>query len=505
MNIPSAFQLATAGQSKDIDAQTITRLDIPGRILMEVAGAKASAIIQEHVQAGTKALIFCGRGNNAGDALVVARFLSQNSIAVTVVFAEGTGKLSPDARVNFNLLQTLQGESGISNITVYEDLPDADMTDYDFIVDGLLGIGITSEIREPYGRVIDFINASGKTIFALDLPTGLHADNGTVLGNCVRADYTLAFGTQKLGCYLEDGPGHCGRIFYCDLGFPRFLKSGIRRYVMDPDWIDNIAFRKQTPRHKYEAGIVYVIAGSPGLTGAAVMAAESAWAEGLGSVSVFAPRGQLGIYESHLVHQTKFPVGTKDDVYFKSTHLNEILKHLNRRDGTVIIGPGLGREIETTKLVRKLLLDFKGRVVVDADALWALSGDLSVISDSEATIVLTPHPGELKALADSDINNSFNRMITVENFCRRFQVHMLSKGMPNMVGTPDGRCFVTQYDTRIFARTGFGDILTGKIAALWERTGNPGYSSIKALLDGKYRYELHQKQYTTTPEPLDLI
>ncbi|MEX0773748.1 MAG: NAD(P)H-hydrate epimerase [Balneolales bacterium] len=504
MVIPSEFQLATSEQSKRIDSETIQDLGISGRMLMEIAGAKAAAIIQKHVNPGSRALIFCGKGNNAGDGLVAARFLSQNNIAVSVVFAEGTKKLTPNALANFKVLEKLKNNQGEPDITLYEKLPDpASLPPADIIIDALLGVGIKNEIRTPYDLIIKFINQSGSIVYALDIPTGLHANNGNILGSCVRADYTFSFGTQKIGCFLDNGPGVSGERIFCDLGFPRSLKSEIKRYAIVPAWVDRVELPKRSPRHKYEAGIVYIIAGSPGLCGAAVMAAESAWAEGLGSVSLMCPRGLLEIFESHLVHQTKFVVGDKTDTVFKPDHLDEILKQINRREGTVVIGPGLGRNKDTAKFVRQLVQNYQGKIVIDADAIWAVSEDLSILN--KARVVLTPHPGELKYLSNRGEKDSFDRILAVEEFCREYKVYMLSKGLPNILGSPDKQSFITQYDSTIFARTGFGDILTGKIAALWELTDNPIYSCAKALLDGKSRYDEHFKHYSTIPGPLNLI
>lgn len=503
MIIPSAFQLASSEQSKRIDSETIEKLNLPGRMLMEVAGAKAAAIIQNDVRPGSKALIFCGKGNNAGDGLVVARFLSQNGITVDVVFAEGIQKFSPDTLVNYELLKKLRDTQNESGINLHEDLPDLNsLPEADIIVDALLGVGIKNAVRSPYDLLIDYINQSGKKVYSLDIPTGLHADSGDILGNCARADYTFCFGTIKLGCYLNYGPAYSGQRIFCDLGFPQSSKSEIKRYVIDTDWVDQVELPVKSPRHKYEAGIVYVIAGSPGLCGAAVMAAESAWAEGLGSVSLICPQGLVDIFETHLIHQTKFVVGSKTDTVCKPIHLDEILKHINRREGTVIIGPGLGRNEDTADFVRQLVRNYKGKLVIDADAIWAVSNDLSVLNEK---VVLTPHPGELKYLVSESIDSSINRMFAVEDFCRKNQVYLLSKGLPNILSTPDGQSFITQYDSTIFARTGFGDILTGKIAAQWELTDNPVYSCTKALLDGKTRYDEHFEQYLTIPAPLNLI
>ena len=506
MNIPSNFRLATSSQAKSIDARTIEEAGVSGPMLMEVAGAKAAEHILLTAPLARNALIVCGKGNNAGDALVAARYLSQNSLPVTVAFAEGTDKLSPDARANFDILRKLQARDSSGTLTFHTQLPDLEtLGPYDIIVDGLLGIGIAGEVRPPYGRIIDYVNKASALVYAMDIPSGLHADDGSISGSCIQADYTYCFGTNKLGCSLGEGPARSGKVIYVDLGFPAYLKNGIRQFAITADWVDQLPIQRRHPRHKYETGNIYVIAGSEGMTGAAIMTAESSWKAGAGSVSVITPRGLMGIMESRLIHQTKHAVGKKDDVIFNTSHYHEIMEHLCRRKGTVAIGPGLGRNEETKTLVKQIIRTFEGNIVIDADAIQAIGRDPGVFSQTKASVVLTPHPGELNSLTDSDNKDSFQRMNTVTTYCQKHQVYMLSKGMPGIIAAPDGSAYITQYDTIIFSRTGFGDILTGKIATLWEMTGNPLYSCAHALLDGKSRYDKHLRRTSDTPEPLDLL
>ncbi|MEX0686246.1 MAG: NAD(P)H-hydrate dehydratase [Balneolales bacterium] len=506
MKIPSRFRLATSEQAKHIDANTIESTGISGLMLMEVAGAKAAEYILSKTDVGARVLILCGKGNNAGDALVAARYLSQNELLVSVVFAEGTDNLSPDARTNYNILKKLQDQDDLHFITIHTSLPDLEtLPIHNIIVDGLLGIGIKGELRAPYNLMVEFANKANQTVYALDIPTGLNADDGSVLGKCIQADYTFCFGTNKIGCYVGEGPARSGEIVYIDLGFPGYLKSNIKQYVLSNEWVNTLDRRKKKPNHKYEAGNIYVIAGSEGLTGAAIMTAESAWKAGAGSVSVITPRGLLSVFEAHLIHQTKFAVGKKDDTFFKTDHFDVIMEHLSRREGTVAIGPGLGRNEETAKLVSMIIEAHQGNIVIDADAIWALARKDVDLTNSKASIILTPHPGELKNLTGKDVYDSLKRMNIISNYCQEHKLHMVSKGLPAIICTPDGSSFLTQYDTRAFSRTGFGDILTGKIASYWEITGNPLLGCTKALLDGKHKYDEHCKNNSALPEPLDLL
>ncbi len=497
MNIPHSYQLFTAQSSRELDERTISEFGIDGFTLMEIAGTRAADFILNAIDAGNSGLFLCGKGNNAGDALVVARILSERGITCTIFFVLGSENLSADCSKNLDLLKKL-GHS----ITFVDSLKELTDSSFDFIVDGIFGTGLSSEIASPLDEIIDWANKQHSTTFSMDIPSGLSADTGQVLGISISADYTLAFGTLKQGYYLNQGYDVCGDIILCDLTFPSKYKSS-HTFLIDSSWVyENEEDVKR--RHKYDGGVVYIIAGSEGLTGAAALASQSAWATGVGGVILITPKGLLDVYEKSLLQIIKRPVGIDSDVFFKSSHLDTVLEILSEKPGVLLIGPGLGRAPETVLFVQSLLSAFEEDVVIDADALFAISEDNNLQKPEQANWILTPHPGELKKLAKGFGTDAENRLEISAGLSKALSSTVLSKGLPSEVVT-DQQIFMTGYDTRIFSRAGFGDILAGKVAGYWLSKKNGELACCFALLDGKDKADYHSNTSTAPLEPIHLI
>ncbi|MBO6523441.1 MAG: NAD(P)H-hydrate dehydratase [Balneolaceae bacterium] len=496
MKIPHSYQLFTAKGSRKLDERTISEFGIDGFTLMEIAGTRAADFILQQVTTDTHGLFICGKGNNAGDALVVARILREHGIKSSVLFVSGMEGLSKDCSKNLKLLQKLDHD-----IHFYSSPDELPMNaSFDFMIDGMLGTGLNSEVRSPYKKVIEWVNDQDFPVFAMDIPTGLCSDSGKVLGMAIKADYTLAFGTLKQGFFMNSGYEYCGEIIFCELPFPSSFKNS-DTFLIDVEWVDRLRTSSPQRKHKYDGGVLYVIAGSEGLTGAAVLATKSAWSTGLGGVVLITPKGLLEIYEKNLVQIIKKPVGDSTDSYFSSNHLKDVTSLVSEKQGSVLIGPGLGRNPETVSFVRYFLSEFSGKVVIDADALFALSEESLLQKPKYAEWILTPHPGELKTLTGID---SDDRLTIARNLASQLDATILSKGLPSVI-VSENQTLVTGYDTRIFSRAGFGDVLAGKTAGFWLQEKKPELAAVFALLDGKEKADHHILSSNKTLEPLDLI
>ncbi len=497
MNIPHSYQLFTAQGSRELDERTISEFGIDGFTLMEIAGTRAADFILNIIEPESSGLFLCGKGNNAGDALVVARTLSEHGIACTLYFVLGSDRLSPDCSKNLELLKKL-GHS----ITFVDSLEELKNSSFDFIVDGIFGTGLSSKIESPVKEVIEWTNGQHSTTFSMDIPSGLSADTGEILGASISADFTLAFGTLKQGFYLDQGYDVCGDIILCDLPFPSTYKES-PTYLIDSAWVGmNPDTSKR--KHKYDGGVVYIIAGSEGLTGAASLASNSAWATGVGGVILITPKGLLDVYEKNLVQIIKRPVGGDSDVFFKDSHLDTVLEILSEKPGVLLIGPGLGRAPETVSFVQSLLSAYEGKVVIDADALFALSENNEVKKHESANWILTPHPGELGKLTRGFGIDQTSRLEAASLLSNELNSVILSKGLPSEVVTGK-QVFMTGYDTRIFSRAGFGDILAGKVAGFWLSKKSMELACCFALLDGKEKADVHSSSSTSALEPVHLI
>jgi NAD(P)H-hydrate epimerase len=504
--VPHPYYLSTAAQSRTIDAETIESFGIDGFTLMEMAGSSAARHLLKMHGAGQHGVVLCGKGNNAGDALVVARYLIQHGVRMTIVFLSGTDGLSKDTQKNHELLAKItDNDPGTAEIRTYATWTDfPQQLQADFVVDGMLGTGLSSELRGAYAAAVDWANHADVPIYAMDIPTGLHADSGRVLGCAVKATATFAFGMRKLGFYLNEGYFHTGQIIFCELPFPNYLKKSCNTFLLNDSWVKPAVI--EPARHKYERGVLYLIAGSEGLTGAAMLAARSAWAEGLGAVTLICPHGILPIFETQLPQIIKKPVGGRNEFAFQPNHVSHVLDLIREKPGKVLLGPGLGRDPGTPAFVEAFVSQYIGDLLIDADGLWCLAQLESWEKPAGSNWILTPHPGEFALLTGESTGDGHVRLEHVRQFCQAQNVTVLSKGFPSIVGTQEGETYLTSYDTRTFSRAGFGDVLAGKVAAYWLLGNNTTASCALGLLNGRQKIEHLKKEHPGhLAEPTDLI
>ena len=496
--IPLKMQLATRRQNRELDRQTIENFGISGFTLMEIAGLEAAKFISKVQKNLNKGLFLCGKGNNAGDALVAARHLSDYyEHEVSLFFIDGTEDLSPDTQKNLELLRKLKN----GKIHFLSSLDGKEFSNYDYIVDGLLGTGLKDKLRENYSSVADLANQQNVPVYSLDIPTGLDCDTGKILGTAIKADFTLTFGSNKIGFYLNNGPEFTGQIEVFPLSFP----SQFREYdaaLIDEHFTNVIGPIVRDADHKYQKGTVHIIAGSEGLTGAAIMAAKSAWKSGAGAVFLYAPQKLLTIYESTLPEIIKIPVGSDSDAHYTKKHSEIISSKIKEKPGVLVVGPGIGNKPETSEFVVQLLTDCNLPAVIDADALivWKQLRNLNI--EKKKKWLFTPHPGELSKYFNISENDDFNRMNKVKEISVKEGVSILSKGNPVIYSDFQDQQFITGYDTLMFSRAGFGDVLAGTIAANIAITNEITLSVIHALVSGYQKYQSLQDKADFKPSNL---
>lgn len=523
--------LASGEQSREADRRTIESYGITGDTLMEIAGNRAADLIMDFFmeepdrdgQSGNpfsempRVLFVCGKGNNAGDAFVIARILMGYGFSVSLLPVLGTDRLSPDAQRNFDRLIRLSREME-SEVTVCQKWPGSDHCD--LIVDGIFGTGLERAVDPPVSGMIDRINRSEKPVVALDIPSGIHSDTGEVLGCAVRAEKTIQFGIQKLGCYIGDGPAYSGERLMSRLPFSPVFKQSIRARLLDMSLQPMRALRlperghdgrggriKRNRRHKYDNGVVHVIGGSSGLTGAPMYAAQAAWSLGMGAVTLLHPAAWSLAMETRAPELIKRPVGDTDSEYFTGDDADGVLSLLEEKEGVVVIGPGIGRRDETASFVRRIIAEFAGPIIIDADALHFINGFEHILSEKghPGQVILTPHPGELAVLGGKKAGTDHERLMDASALSERLGCVLLSKGSPTTVHSPsDRQLLVTPYDTTVFSRAGFGDTLAGHLAAFLSRTGDPFASCELALLHGYQRINEAAASGKAFPEPSDL-
>lgn len=503
MRIPSQYIISTAEESKEVDTKTSEEFGIDAFTLMEVAGKSAAKIVQSKTKSGSSGLCLCGKGNNGGDALVAARYLAQKGFKITIVFVSSIDNLSPLAQKNYELLKkvihndkTLSIDFANNREAFYRNRRP------DFIIDGMLGTGLNSALRGDILKAVQWANKQKALCFAMDIPTGLHTDSGKIMEEAIFADHTLVFGTLKQGFYLNDGLNCRGEVHFCELPFPDYLKKS-SAYLIDERYLPSL--KREPAAHKYAAGVVYIIGGSEGLTGAAIMAAQSAWAAGVGAVILICPRGLLPVFENNLPQIIKKAVGGRNDIFFKSEHVDDVTAIVTQKKGTVLIGPGTGTNESTEQFINQFLKNSESDCVIDADALWALARQ-DGWQNHHASYILTPHPGELQTLLGEAVGDDQKRLEKVRRMATEKNVTVLSKGYPVIIANNSRETYISPYDSRHFSRAGFGDILAGKVAAFRALGCIESEACMRALLYGekKMRHLLNENP-NYIPEPKDVL
>lgn len=481
--------LLKASEMKEADRYTIEKVGIPGMVLMENAGVAVVNALNEAFppEDGRKIIVFCGKGNNGGDGFVAARHLLLGGDDVDVVLLGKRDQLSGDAAMNMKIADRL-GVS-IEEITGIEDMEKSGirLDDYDIIVDALLGTGIQKSAEGLYSYVIELINSAVSFVVSIDIPSGLNADVGKLIGPAVEADLTVTFGYPKICHILPPAEQYCGELVVADICIPdeavHFEKT--KREVLTPDLLEGIVQPRESDSHKGDYGHLLVIAGSIGKLGASAMTARSASISGAGLVTVASPVSCVPIIQSKLTEE--MAVGLDDEGKGFFIEKNADAAALIDGSTAFAIGPGIGRESETVKFIRRLLPLLKAPVVLDADGINAFTGFTGIFSSLNVPLILTPHPGEFARLTGLEVSYiQENRLETAAEFAQKWRAYVVLKGFRTVVASPDGSVYVNMTGNPGMAKGGSGDVLTGVIGGLLAVGAEP----LDAALLGVYLHGL---------------
>jgi NAD(P)H-hydrate epimerase len=472
--------IVTGEEMRRIDEAVISRF-VPGLTLMERAGQGIFEAIARQFQPldDVTASIVLGRGNNAGDGLVVARLLAETGARVHLHMLHEPGDFSPDAFKNYERLSSLAAEGRLSEN--YLMLPDGvhkaaeALDESDFVVDALLGTGLAKPVREGYARAIDLINESGLPVLAVDIPSGVSAETGEVLGTAVMADLTVTMALPKIGCFFYPGKAHTGGYTVVDIGVPREVieEAGLKRRLIDFDTAVLELPRRDPAAHKFACGSLLVLAGSRRFAGAAHLAALSALRTGCGIVYLAGPESirtavQASAPEVIFLSQPETAAGglSRD----AAAVLGEV------RFDALAIGPGLTCAEETASLVRDIASRCETPMLIDADGINAFAGrydDLKAIS-KRVPVIISPHSGELARLTGADVPAiPLDRIGRLVALVAGSGVTLVHKGAPTVIAHPDGSCDINAGGHPGQATAGSGDVLTGAIAGFLAQGAEP--------------------------------
>ncbi len=460
--------LVTAQEMAELDRRTIEEIGIPGVVLMENAARGALAFFEQILPdlARRRVVVLAGTGNNAGDGFVIARLLHGRGTSVRVVCLRPAERLRGDALTNYRILEKI----GLSPFH-WDESADfssqfALIRDADVIIDAVLGTGLSSPVQGLYRNVIEALNALEKPVLAVDVPSGLDATTGRILGAAVRAVATATFGLPKVGQRIAQGDTLVGTLHVVDIGIPPGVvaSAGIQRWWLDDDTCRQWLRPRPAETHKGRAGHVCVLSGSPGKTGAATLACLGAARVGAGLVTLFIPRSLNPILEVKLTEAMTLPIAETSEQSPAAAAEPEILAFLDGKEAFAI-GPGISLHEETRRLVANLIARSPCPLVLDADALTFVAGAPEILHEATVPMIVTPHPGEMARLLRCSVPEvQEDRLGAAQDFSRQHGVIVVLKGHRTVIASPDGRLAINGSGTPAMASGGMGDVLTGMIA-----------------------------------------
>lgn len=480
-------RICSNSEMREIDRIAEVDYLIEPSILMENAGRAAAQVTLEHFpDAGrsSEILVFAGKGNNAGDAFVVARRLICLDRRVRVFHLEAPSGYRGATLKNFQILQKLKAK--MTFLESASDLEDFLRTSSGpfTIIDGILGTGLIGNLEGIFYDVVEMINGlKSKEVVALDIPTGVSGDSGQVLGTAIQANVTVSFGFPKFGHFFPPGAGKRGELVNVDISLPaRFHKEG-DKFLLTREMMSQVNLERDRYGHKNSFGHTLLIGGSPGRLGAILMAARAAMRMGTGLVTIATwEEGLDSLIAKMPEEMMAFPLrsGSADIDFYKTALSNY---------SSIVIGPGLGLRPEGKRILEELLMHYSGPIVIDADAINLISdyGLHELLLRRGNQTVLTPHPGEMSRLLKKDKDAiRIDPVATLKEAVEKTHCVVVLKGATSLIGSAEGELYLNHYPNDGMARAGSGDVLAGMIGGLLGQKMN-GFQS--ALL-GVYLHSI---------------
>lgn len=473
------MKILTAEEMALIDKRTIEEYSISSLTLMENAGKAVAKRIREFFKK-ERVLIIAGQGNNGGDGMVAARYLKRAGFKVKVYLVFEEEKLSPEARTQLERLKKARIPIVITRDLRREDIKDS------IIVDAIFGTGLKRVISGELAGLIEKINSSGSPVVAVDIPSGISADDGSVMGQAIRANITITFGLPKRGHVLFPGAEYTGRLYVEDIGFPEeLLTSSIKVELIDKSIARSLIPERKRYSHKGTYGHVLIIAGSRGKTGACIMAARACLRSGAGLVTIGVPETLLSVFQSRVTDEMCLGLPDRGDSSLRKDALKDIIEFAGKKAQVIAVGPGIGVTEDTKEIIKGLLREIKVPIILDADGINCLEDTPELLKES-SNCVITPHPGEfsrLTGIPKEEIEKK--RIELVSEFSLKYNVTAVLKGVPTVIAC-EGYSYINSTGNPGMAKAGSGDVLTGIIAALMAQ----GLSGKDASILGVYLHGL---------------
>ncbi len=475
------MKILSSQQTQELDRYTIENEPILSINLMERAARQCADWIINKYPANTRFAIFAGPGNNGGDGLAIARMLCDKRFHVRCYIC--SDKMSNDARINYERLK-VQNVSSIKFVNAADDLPE--IKPNELVVDSLFGSGLKRPVEGFFHEIIKFLNDSPASIISIDIPSGLFSEDNSDLAineagaysNVIQANYTLSLELPFLSFFFPDSQHHLGQLEILPIGLSKTYLNQINTnyYYTDSKSVKSMVKGRNKFAHKGNFGHAFIIAGSYGKMGAAVLACKACLRTGVGLLTTHIP---VSGYE---IMQTAVPEAM---VCIDESGSRFCQVDWQNYYSAIGIGPGLGKSKSARRLLENILKLTQKPLVIDADGINILSENKEILQYLPANSILTPHIGEFKRLAGEWTTN-YERLQMQINFSTKYNVYIVLKGHNTCVSTPEGKCFFNSSGNPGMATAGSGDVLTGIISSLLAQ----GYNAEEAAILGVYLHGL---------------
>ncbi len=467
------MKIFSVAQIKNWDSYTIKNEPISSGDLMERAAKASSGWIIENFTQSSSYKLFCGKGNNGGDGLAIARLLKQHNFSVKVYIVETAHSGTPDFETNLESLRKISSEINFIESTKSFPIIDCD----EIIIDALFGSGLNKKPSGIFKDLIIYLNKSRATIVSVDVPSGLYIDKSSLGNAIIRSRYTLSFQQQKLAFLIAENEFFFGEVIILDIGLsPEYYQKEISAFeLVEKNDIREIFVPRNAFANKGDYGYACLLAGSYGMMGSAVLSASACLRSGVGKVTNFICKEGYSIMQTSVPEAMCKMYGTK---YIRNV---ENFKGFN----AIGVGPGIGKHLSHKQLLQQLFKTATCPVVIDADALNVLSSYPALYKSIPRHTIITPHPKEFERLFGKSVND-FERINLSLKKAKELDIFIILKGHHTFVATPNGKGYFNSTGNAGMATAGSGDVLTGIITGLLAQK----YSQFQACLLGVYLHGL---------------
>lgn len=443
------MELLSTSEMKLAEKYAIDNIGVPSIVLMENAAKNAADVILN--EEPKSVVVFAGKGNNGGDGLAIARHLISHNIETKIIFIGNEDKATADCKTNLNILKNYKAD-------IEYGFNSTDISQYDIVVDALIGTGLSRKLSDEYIEIVEFINNSRKKTIAVDCPTGINSDTGEDYGIAVNADITVTFHRPKIGLMLYPAYSHCGKIVVKDIGIP-YIK-GSKTFVLDSI---NMPERKKNS-HKGTYGKALIVGGCDTMAGAAILNAKAAYKIGAGLVNICSTPHVINVAHCSIPEATTTPRSKIDYNY----------------GNVCAIGSGLGINYE---IVKNTIENCNNTLVIDADGLNSIANNTDILFKLRTNCVITPHIMEMSRLTGKSVTNIKNNMVsTALDFAKKYNVVVLLKDSHSVIANPKGDVCINITGTPAMSKGGTGDCLCGVITGLIAQ----GVDAFEAACMGAY-------------------